>query len=198
MGQRLVVTIHNNEKELCAIYFHWSAYSFSALLETQKILNCIYNSEDETESELLLRLIRFCEENGGGIRAQDDEFAYIEALYPNETFKKDDYSRNYGLIALSEKGIQDLQSWSEGDIDIYIDEDKICNGVYSYYESIDDYNTEHSEWDEDFEPVTLEDITDIGYDLGEISIYDIDDVIDELRNVDWVCRNGNEIFELTE
>ena len=198
MGQRLVVTIHNEDKELCKIYYHWSAYSFSALLRTQELIGCIYDHNDETESELLLRLIRFCENNGGGIRADEEEFKYIQSLYPNETFKKDDYSRNHGLIALSEKGKEDLQYWSEGDIDIHIDEDKIYNGVYDYYETIEDYNKEHSEWDEDFEPKELEDITNIGYDLGEIDISDLDDIIDELRNVDWVCRYGNEIFELTE
>lgn len=198
MGQRLVVTINKNDRDICKIYYHWSAYSFSALKETQDIINRIYNSEDENESELLLRLIRFCEENGGGIRADDSEFEYIQKLYPNETFKREDYSRNYGLIALSEKGMEDLQSWSEGDVEIDLDEEVIRNGVYDYYECIEHYNKEHSEWDEDFEPLTLDDITNIGYDLGEIDIKDIDDVLDELRNVDFVCRNGNEIFELVE
>jgi hypothetical protein len=67
MGQRLVVTIEKGERKLCNIYYHWSAYTYSALLETKKIINCIYNHKDETTEELLLRLIHFCEENGGGI-----------------------------------------------------------------------------------------------------------------------------------
>lgn len=198
MGQRLVVTIHVSNKDVAKIYYHWSAYSYSALKETQAIINCIYNSDDETEQELLLRLIRFCEANGGGIRADDYEFEYIQKLYPNETFKKKDYSRNYGLIALSEKGMQDLQYWSEGDVTIDLDEEVIHNEVFSYYESIDDYNNEHSERDEDFEPLTLDNITNIGYDLSEIEIEELDCVLYELNNIDDVCRNDNEIFELTE
>lgn len=198
MGQRLVVTIRSMGDDLCKIYYHWSAYSFSALKEAQDIISCIYNSEEETKSELLLRLIRFCEKNGGGIKADIYEFEYIQKLYPNEVFKKEDYSRTYGLIALSEKGMEELEYWSEGDITIDIDEEIIHNEVYSYYECIEHYNEEHSEWDEDFEPLTLDDITNIGYDLGEIAIEDLDDVLDELRNVDFVCRNDNEIFELTE
>ena len=88
--------------------------------------------------------------------------------------------------------------WSEGDIHIYIDEDRIDNGVYSYYDSLESYNEERSEWDDEFEPLKLEDIKQISYDLGCIKTVHLDDLIDELRNIDWICRYGNEIFELTE
>lgn len=67
MGQRLVISVENNEKKLCNLYYHWSAYTLSALDETKKVIDCIYNHKDESEKELLLRLIQFCEENGGCI-----------------------------------------------------------------------------------------------------------------------------------
>ena len=198
MGQRLVITINKNDKDICKLYYHWSAYSFSALKETQDVVNCIFNHEDETESELLLRLIRFCEANGGGIDGVKEELEYIQSLYPNEVFKKDGYSRSYGLIALSERGMEQMQDWSEGDVTINLDEEKIYNGVFCYYDSLEEYNEMMQECDEEYEPKELEDITDIGYDLGEIDIADLDDLLNALRNVDWVCRYGNEIYELTE
>lgn len=198
MGQRLVITINKNDKDLCKLYYHWSAYSFSALKETQDVVNCIFNHEDETESELLLRLIRFCEANGGGIDGNIEEFEYIQSLYPNETFKKDGYSRSYGLIALSERGMEQMQDWSEGDITIDLDEEKIYNSVFYYYESLEGYNSEMQDCDDEFEPMTMDEITDIGYDLSEIDIVDLDDLLDVLRNVDYVCRYGNEIYQLTE
>lgn len=167
------------------------------MIKAQEIVNCIYNSEDETESELLLRLIRFCESNGGGIDGTPPEMEYIKKLYPNETFKEDVH-RSYGLIALSEKGMEQMQYWSEGDITIDLDNERIENAVCWYYESIESYNEDGAERDDDFEPLTLEDITDIGYDLERFAIEDLGDVIDELRNVDFVCRYGNEIFELIE
>ena len=198
MGQRLVVTVNKNDKDLCKIYFHWSAYSHSALRETRDIINCIYNGEDETDSELLLRLIRFCEENGGGIRADDYEFNYIQSLYPNETFKKEDYSRNCGLIALSERGMEDLQAWSEGDVTINLDSERVENGVFGWYECLEHYNDERAEWDDEHELLTLDDIPDIGYDLGLFDIADIDYIIEELKKVDFICRYGNEIYDLYE
>ena len=72
MGQRLVITVETNEKKLCNIYYHWGAYTFSALFHTKEVIDCIYNHKDETEEELLLRLIRHCEKTGGGINANEE------------------------------------------------------------------------------------------------------------------------------
>lgn len=198
MGQRLVVSIESIGECLAKIYYHWSAYTVSALYETQKIVDCIYNKKDETKEELLLRLIRFCEANGGGIDGNEDEFNYIKGLYPNQTFKKDGYSRNNGLIALSKNGMEDLQGWSEGDVTINIDEDVVHCDVYNYYESLLEYNEERAEWDEDFKNgIPLKDVPDIGYDLANIDIEDIGAAIEALENANgYVVRYGNEIFEL--
>lgn len=198
MGQRLIITVKNNGKDLAKIYYHWSAYTVSALMEARDVVNCIYDHNDETEKELQLRLVRFCEERGGGIRGDDKEYAYIQAMFPNETFKTDGYSRNNGLIALSEEGMDDLQSWSEGDLDIIIDEDVIYNYVQWGYDDIEAYKENRRECDDDFDEfMTIEDIEDIGYDLCEIDVENIDGVIDALRQTtDFVVRCGNDIYEL--
>ena len=199
MGQRLVCTIETNEKTLCNIYFHWSAYTYSALLETKKIIDCIYNHKYETEKELLLRLIRFCEENGGGIRGTEDEFEYIQNLYPNQTFKTDDYSRDYGLIALSEQGMADLQSWSECDVYINIDTDEVDFCVYAGYESLDEYIRERKSWDDEFDETELNNIPTFDFSLGYFNVSDINAIIASLDSVgvnEDVIKCGNEICEL--
>lgn len=200
MGQRLVVSIESMGECLAKIYYHWSAYTVSALYETQKIVDCIYNKKDETKEELLLRLIRFCEANGGGIDGNEDEFNYIQGLYPNQTFKKDGYSRNNGLIALSKNGMEDLQGWSEGDVTINIDEDEINFGVCGYYSSLIEYNEERAEWDEEYgNGIPLKDVPDIGYDLSCMSADDIGDVLAALDVSHYgIVRNGSDIYELIE
>ena len=198
MGQRLIISIETMGEPIAKLYYHWSAYTVSALDETKKVVDCIYNHNDETKKELQLRLIRFCEENGGGIRGDDYEFEYIQNMFPNETFKSDNYSRNYGLIALSEKGMGELQSWSEGDVIINLDEDEINFGVYAGYESFEEYAEERKEWDDEFEGITIEDIPDIGYDIGWINVEELDAVIAAIDEANEdVVRYGNEIFELT-
>ena len=200
MGQRLVVTVKNNGKDLAKIYFHWSAYTVSALMEARKIVDCICEEDYKTEKELQLRLIHFCEENGGGIDGGSDspEFKYIQNMFPNETFKSEGINRTYGLIALSENGMNDLQNWSEGDLDIILDEDLVVNYVYFGYDNFEEYKENRSDWDDDFDKdMKLEDVPDIGYDLCEIGFDEIDDVIAELNTVnEFVVKNGNEIFEL--
>ena len=200
MGQRLVVTVKNNGKDLAKIYFHWSAYTVSALMEARRIVDCICEEDYKTKKELQLRLIHFCEENGGGIDGGSDspEFKYIQNMFPNETFKSEGINRTYGLIALSENGMNNLQSWSEGDLDIILDEDLIINYVYFGYDNFEEYKENRSDWDDDFDKdMKLEDVPDIGYDLCEIGFDEIDDVIAELNKVnEFVVKNGNEIFKL--
>ena len=201
MGQRLLVSIQNNGKELVTIYYHWSAYTVSALYEVSKLAKCIFNHKDETEEELKLRLIRFCYENGGGISGEELEFVYIETLYPGELFERTGYSRNEGLINLSPIGRHKSHSWSEGDIEIYIDEERINNGVFGYFPDYDEYCDEVRSWGKDYEDdlMAFEDIPDIGSDLGDIAIDDIDKVIKALEKVkEHFVRYGNEIYELTE
>ena len=198
MGQRLIISVETMGEPIAKIYYHWSAYTTSALYATKKVIGCIYNHQDETVKELQLRLIRFCERNGGCIRGDDREFQHIQKMFPNEIFAVDG-SRNYGLIAISKDGMEGLQSWSEGDVVIDIDNDLIYFSVCWSYENLERYIEERKEWDDDFDGITLEEIPDIGYDLGCIDIQDIDNVAEEIYNVkDGICRFRNEIYELIE
>lgn len=188
MGQRLVVTIEKNEKSIAKIYYHWSAYTYSALYETQKIIDCIYDHKDETEEEMLLKLVRFCEKNGGGIRGSEnaEEYNYIKSLYPNEEFKTENYSRNDGLIALSSKGMADLQFWSEGDVFINLDTDKVDFCVYSGYESLEEYVGERKSWDDEFDEKELENIPTFDFCLGYFDINDIGAIIATLDELSLI------------
>ena len=201
MGQRLIVSIENNGKEIANIYFHWDAYTDTALYRTKEIVDCIYSQQGKSEKEMLLHLIHFCENRGGGITGGcgSVDWEHIKKLYPNESFKGGSISRNDGLISLSEEGMAASHKWSEGDVIINLDEEIINFGVYSGYESFDEFKSERLEWDEDFSYECIEEIPDIGCDLGFIKISDIGKVYEALGHIhDGFCRYGNEIFELTE
>ena len=200
MGQRLVVTIERADNPLAKLYFHWSAYTGDALYVTRDIVHCIYNHKDETDKEMLLRLIRFCEERGGCIDGGTDhqEAKYIMQLYPNEKFKEDG-SRSDGLIALSKEGMTEMQRWSEGDVYINLDRDLIDFCVYSGYESLSEYIEERKSWDDDFEEFTIDECPRVSYELGYIDVNDIDALIAEFEKTEDnqnVIMFGNEIVEL--
>jgi hypothetical protein len=200
MGQRLVITVRNNQKDICNIYYHWSAYTRSALDETKRIIDCICDKDDVSEKDLLLRLIHFCENMGGGIPGgkDSDEWKYIHDLYPNETFKAEGISRNYGLIALSEDEMKNSQQWSEGDVIIDLDEDIVNFGIFCDYENLEEYIEARRDWDDEDFDIKLEDIFDVGCDIGFFRFDEIEGVIDALDSTNnWVVRNGNVIYELT-
>ena len=201
MGQRLVVTIERNEKSIAKIYYHWSGYTGDSLYVTRDIVNCIYNHKDETDKEMLLRLIRFCENRGGGIDGGVDSTAgkYIREMYPNETFKSEHISRNDGLIALNEEDMLQMQRMSEGDVYINLDENKVDFCVYCGYEDLEEYIAERKSWDGDFEEFTLDDLDYVDYDLGVFYVDEVDDLLaafERAKDNQNVIRFKSEIVEL--
>ena len=190
MGQRLVVTVESNGKYIAKLYYHWSAYSISALTETRDILNCLLDEENPID-DLRLRLIRFAENNGGCIDGgkNSSEFRAIQEMYPNETFKEDG-SRNNGLIALTSDGMEEFESWSEGSVVIDLDDGTIFNSVFDM-ETIDEYNEWYGE------SATLEDFNKLDVDIEEIAFEDLDMVIDKLKELPgYAFENGGRIFVL--
>lgn len=195
MGQRLIVTVNTHGHDICKIYYHWSAYSVSALYETKKIIEAIGECKDI--KELRLKLIRFCEETGGGIDGGKDsnEWNYITNEYPDETFKSEGIDRSYGLIAISKEGMKNLQSWCEGEITLYIDECNIFNDVIWYYGSIDDYNNDMRENGQD--EIEFDDIPKMYYDPCDFDFCDIDYIIDAFEHApDYVVSYAGGVYQL--
>lgn len=131
MGQRLVITADYKNQEIAKIYFHWSAYTISALQEAYDLINEINISDYTTIEDLQLQLIRYCETHGGCIDggANSDEMKYIKFIFPKEEFKGNG-SRNQGLIAISDIGRDELQENSEGDLIINFDSQEVSNYCY--------------------------------------------------------------------
>ena len=46
MGQRLVISVKEKGEEIACLYYHWSAYSYSALWETEKLLKYLEENKD--------------------------------------------------------------------------------------------------------------------------------------------------------
>ena len=191
MGQRLVITVRQDNKPLAAIYYHWSAYSVSAIKETRDVVKCIYDDSNPVK-DMRLRLIRFVERNGGGIAASNDvnERAAIQSMYPGEVFKTDGIDRSYGLIALSEDGIADLQHWSEGDVTIELDSGMVYNDVCFY----EDYNElVKEEWRN---VKKLEDIPEYHSSFIGFSVTEVDQAVENVENAPYLFRDGSEIISL--
>lgn len=181
MGQRLVITVRKEREDIAKIYFHWSGYSVSALEETRALLKEI-GTKEENIKKLQFNIIRACESMGGGIDggAGSEEFSYVCNMFPNVNFKGGP-NRNFGLVALSERGMSEMQRWSEGNIVIDLDYNRIYNGVFREYHSLEEYEVETDQRaDEVYCYVPDVDITDFRVEY-------IDEVIDF---VSFVVRAG--------
>ena len=149
MGQRLIINCFEKGERIASVYYHWSAYTFSALIElkcftekVEKYMKIIPNTrlaiikavEEDKPNPMkgFLEKLGYSEESPfmhGGVTYEDLE--YVHKLFPTETFKKD-ASRNDGLVALSEDAMASHDMWGEGFIDWHIDTGAIENGVLYY------------------------------------------------------------------
>lgn len=199
MGQSLTIAIEANKETWCAIYYHWAGYTDSALAETKKIINCIYNGKHETKEEILLRLIHFIEDNGGCIRGTMGEHSYIQSLYPDEKFKENG-NRSDGIIALSDEGITALKSWATSEVYIQVDDDMVDFCAYSGYENLEEYLEDRKTWDDECDEKQFENIPKLDCCLGYFGIDEIDDVIEKIDSVgnEYVIQCGDEICELID
>lgn len=178
MGQRLVVTIHAFNEDIAKIYYHWSAYSISALMKARDIINGVEYMESESVRDLQLKLIRFVESEGGCIDGVKREQDAVQSMFPNEKFIKEG-SRNNGLIALTPEGMEDIEFWSEGDLTIDFDDDTIYNTVF-YLTDIDEIN----EYRDEDDPLAEDDITEIKVNPEDISFENLDDVINAFEKLE--------------
>ncbi len=192
MGQRLVITVHLHGQDIAALYYHWSAYSVSALHETREVIKCLFDKTNPIKdvNEARLRLVRFCEKNGGGIAyCNGNEHDRIQKMYPDQKFKAEGYSRNNGLVALSPEGMEDLQGWSEGDVFINLDSGTVLNCV-GFEETLEGLMS----WRHDI--TKLEDIPEYPASFIEFDINDIDKEIEAIENAPDTFRDGRRIYSL--
>jgi hypothetical protein len=163
MGQRLTIRIYQNkeqEKSIATLYYHWSAYTESALEELKTFYNNYrhyfkiqqigqkllqhhptpfedvkqYNELDNIVTSIYQAVI----ETGGGYASDEAENAIN--LYPAlNTYYNPNHSvhRNNGLVAFTEEEQNGLYSWSEGNINLYLDEQEFQFNVYSSYDMDD-------------------------------------------------------------
>lgn len=199
MGERLAVNISRDRDVIACIYYHWGAYTESALEIAQDIIDNLGDYKAKSTRMIQYDLIRFCEENGGGIASFSgigySERTYVEDIFPHYTFKKDGIDRNDGLIALSPRGCMELEKYALT-LDINLDEDTVTNYIYgSAYENYKCYK------EDDFygvNDILFNNIMEIPCDLSYFPIDEMHELYRTLReNCNApVVRYGDEIFTL--
>lgn len=192
MGQRLVITVHAFDEDIATIYYHWSAYTTSALQEAKDIINKVDWFNSTNKDELILRITRYLESCGGGVDLNDRKV--FEEKYPGEKFS-DDINRNYGLIAISEDSMAQQQNWSEGDLTIDFDAEKVYNEVMFTYVSEEEFKHERADAGFEDDDIDVKDIKRLLFDPTEVHFFALDSAIKALDGLQF-CRYFGQIYEL--
>lgn len=160
----------------------------------EDLLDVFYFDEDISKiNDTRVRLLKSVERGGGGIDGGSDgeEVKRIKGLNGLISFVNcecKNISRNNGLIAFTEVGMANMQSYSEGDLDLILADDvddiKVINYIYSYYDDFDEAK-------EEYEDLAEEDIPEILFDLDHEFCYDeLDEIFDFLYD-----NGGNYLFK---
>lgn len=139
MGQRLVVTIHAFDDDIATVYYHWGAYTSCSLEIAKEFIKDISWGDCVSKEEVILRVIRYLEANGGGIDSDKSNIEAVQKMFPIEKFETENISRNNGLIAISETAMEDQMKDACGELVIDYDEQTIYNNSYNFYESIEEF-----------------------------------------------------------
>ena len=190
MGQRLVITVHAFDEDIAKIYYHWSAYTISAFQEAKDIIDNVDWFNSTSKDELILRITRQLEKCGGGVSIRDREA--FKKKYPNETFK-DDIDRDCGLIAITDDGMEELEYWSERDLIIDFDTEKVYNDVMFTYESDEEFKQDRLDAGFEDDDIGVKNIKQLLFDPTEVHFFALDSAIETLDGLQF-CRYFGQIY----
>ena len=205
MGQRLVIANYTTELEPTnAIYYHWSAYTNSALEELNGLRDAIVDyyenldTEIKTEEDQKNHFNLACLSAISGITGSDEKsLKYIQSLNPDYT--NEDANRNEGIISFTDEGVENLLFWSEGTVCIYWEFNE--DGTPNFEKTTFDFNSlvfnevEEELVDEGYysrNQLNNMKLHGLNYDLEVLSFDDITELQDDLPSV-WY-DNKAQIF----
>lgn len=166
MGQRLNIEIRKDDKVLANSYYHWSGYTSSSLKLVSLILGELESIKYENDT---LRAIKLLEVTGAGLTAS--ELGELDKNIKNNDFKQAT-SRNDGLIAVSDDGISETQSWEEARVEIHLDIETLKLKLY--------WEVDEKDYDEEDKPKYYE----AALDYTEVSFRDFNTLKGEiLKNI---------------
>lgn len=186
MGQRLNIEIMSGDKVLANAYYHWSAYSETAIEMTKNIINEYYEIDEKNE---IFKAVKLLECTGAGINDKERNFIKNNPLLNSLTIQNC-INRYEGLLSVSEEGIQETRYWEEGRVTIHIDTETFDFNVLSRIR-IDKYEEVYER--------KIEDVPFIeNFSFDNIPFSDIDKVI-EIINKYKECniRYPNTNFVIT-
>lgn len=174
MGQRLNIEIHNNGELLANCYYHWAAYTDSALELTTDALDALYGELCEKLENPKQKAIVMLYATGAGMRDKNELLLaknIMKGVDDWEFPSKFEPNRNDGLINVTKEGMQETRDWEEGRVVIDIGTEIVDFNVM--------FTCDEDELDEE----EVKSIEDLNYYTREVPFRDWDSFKDDLENI---------------
>lgn len=197
MGQRLALEVDFENETLANAYFHWSAYTRSALDLLLKIAKYAEAHKDINPRQLAVMALM----ETGALPNESDREEVARILDQDIEDVNVAVSRNDGLLGVSQDSINDTKRYAEGIATLIINDDGTFCGdmdMFGTYENFEEV-LEVMDLEEDDEEV--EDYKDLqvyphGDDLSMESVEDIENLVNFLDELVGVHHTS--IFQLAD
>lgn len=172
MGQRLNLEFQYGDKVIANAYYHWSGYTISSLAELLAVHELIEYDNIHDEKSAIIELVNVYDNklhklSGLTLDSLDEVKKYIPE-YPGI---KNELNRNFGLLSISEKGMNLTREWMELILRYDIKNKKIIGSEGVFEIDINDYPIEISK--------SLNEITSDEYEkYVNFETYDISEICD--------------------
>lgn len=213
MGQRLVILVRRNDVDIATVYYHWGAYSNSAISYLSDMYDDVLSKASKLSDQgLQLALIRHAEKNSffgffpdeqvrkkflrsllpilhtappfivdqwndrGGLCSS--EFEHGLQMFPGESFILEGLNRNYGLVNITEQGMNTSLHYAEGLIVVDLTSQNVQYDVICKH-PIEDYDGEENDSED-----SIDNIPSIPFDISSFDMRNIDLVRDILLSRD--------------
>lgn len=145
MGQRLNIEIVDHERTYANAYYHWSAYSGSAIQLTNHILTFYKKNVRRYCLHPILLAVKMLESTGAGVDFME-ECRILNDEELSKFMPQAGLDRNTGLIAITETGIGDTERAEEGRVTIDIENETVIFRVCENF-SVEEYDEYVKEYD---------------------------------------------------
>ena len=195
MGQRLNIEIKKKGRRLANCYYHWSGYTRTSLKLIQEILSNMYDYKDVEDDNR--QAILLLETTGAGLIGSE----YDTLPETEKKYHRIGTNRNKGLIAITDKEMNDIEEWEEARVTINLWGERPDNWQLLSGDSVESINFDvayqyvsKEEILEYVDNVDFDNIVEFNFDLCNMSA---DDIKDLSENIECIENNGG-VFKIND
>ena len=206
MGQRLNIEIKrkSDNKILANAYYHWSAFTMPSLTLANDILGNVWSTfrgnEDKSDT---FKAIQLLQSTGAGLLEEE----YDKLSKEEQKYAKVSLDRNVGLIAFTEKNMEENRQWEEARLTVIVDfeeknsiirDNKVDFDVI-YAITMEEIKTYYKTELENGEIDLENDIVDLNIDFKNMSSKDITYFMSKIPMIEnniGIFKNNGKLYQI--